>query len=103
MGDLDFNLLPCVTRLELFDRRLGYHATAAKNRHRVADTLDVGKDVRGEEDGGAPTQRYEHVQNFLASHWVERARWFVEQQQPRCVDQGLGYTETLFHAAGVAT
>ena len=91
-----------VARPELVDAGLLHDPAAGEHRHGVADALDVGEDVRGEEDGGAAGERRDHLEHLAAPDRVERAGRLVEQQQARRVDQRLGDAEALLHAARVA-
>lgn len=50
---------------------------------------------------GAATQRCDQFQDVFASYGVKGARRFVQQQQLRSVDEGLGDAQALPHSARV--
>ena len=66
----------------------------------VANSLDVGKDVGGENDGGAAFKLAEDVEDFLAAGGVEGGSGLIANEELRLAEEGLGDAETLLHAAG---
>ena len=70
----------------------------------IADPLDLAEQVAGDDDGdpelgaGPPDER----QHLVASGRVEAVRRFIEQQQPRIVDERLGQLHALLHAGRIA-
>ncbi len=86
-------------------QRRGAHEPAGIDRdEEVADPLDLAEEVAGHDDrdpelGAGPPDQGEHL---VAARRVEAVGRFVEQQQPRVVDQRLGQLDPLLHAGRVA-
>ena len=72
-----------------------------QDRDAVADALDVGQDVGGEQDGGLAAQRGDQLQDVPAALGVEGAHRLVQDDDGRLVDERPGDPEPLAHAAGV--
>ncbi len=76
----------------------GDDLAAEQDRDAVADELDLGEQVRVEQDGDAAVaQLLEQQADGPAADGVERGGRLVEQQQPRLADQRLRDPEPLLH------
>ena len=70
--------------------------------HPVADEFDILKNMGGEEDGLALLfEAEDDVAEFFAADGIEAAHGFVEDEHGRIVEEGLGESGALEHAAGV--
>ena len=88
---------------QLGERALVDDAAGADDRDAVAQLLDLGHQVAGEQHGdalvGEPPDQRAHVAH---AGRVEAGRRLVEQQQPRVAQQRAGDAEPLAHAVRVA-
>ncbi len=74
----------------------------ANDRHPVAGVLDLGQDVRGQEDGPAISTRLgHHVVEFLLVERVQSAGGFVQDEQARFMHEGLHQPQLLFVAVRI--
>ena len=89
--------------LEVGDRTLVHDLAGADDRHPVAQLLDLGQQVAGEQHGhplvGQPPDQQPHVAH---SGGVEPGGRLVEQQQLRIAQQRRGDPEPLAHPVRVA-
>ena len=70
----------------------------------IADAFDLAEQVAGDHDGdpelgAGPLDERQHL---VASGRVEAVGRFIEQQQPRTMNERLGQLHALFHAGGIA-
>jgi len=75
---------------------------AVENGDPIADCLDLGQNVRAEEDRLPPiAQLEEDIPHLPPADRVEPPRRFIQDHQLGIVDQRLRQTKPLQHAAGV--
>ena len=86
---------------EVRERPLDDEPAAGEDPDAVADPLDVGQDVRGEQDGDLAAQRGDEVEDVAPALRVERADRLVEDRDGWAMDEGTGDPEPLAHAPGV--
>ena len=67
----------------------------------VTDPLGVVEQVGGQQDGGAPVQGGNEVEDLPASHRVQGGGRLVHNEQARGAHQGAGQAQALAHAPGV--
>ena len=67
----------------------------------VADPLGVVEQVGGQEDGGAPAQGGDEIEDLFAPHGVEGGGRLVQNEQARGGHECPGQAEALTHAPGV--
>ena len=85
---------------ELGQRRRPEEPARVDRDEVVADLLDLAEEVAGEDDRdpelvAGPPDELEHL---VAAGGVEPVRGFVEEEQPRVVDERLGELDPLAHA-----
>ena len=86
---------------QVVERALGHEPAVVEDADAVADALDVGQHVRGEDDRRVLAQLGDEREEVAASLGVERADRLVEDQQLGLGDERLGDAEPLAHPAGV--
>jgi hypothetical protein len=70
-----------------------------EDRNAVAHELDLGEQVRVQEDrDAAPAQLLEQQPDGAATDRVEGRRWLVQEQHARLADECLRDAEPLLHA-----
>ena len=80
--------------------RVGEQGSVVDDRDACRQALDVGADVRGENDdplAGHIAQKRSKSHAFLG---IQSRRRFVDDQEPRVVEQRLRDADALAHAAG---
>jgi hypothetical protein len=72
----------------------------AQDADLVGDSLHVGQDVAGEDDGAPAAQAGDKGEHLGPPSWVQRGGGLVQDQQPGIAGQGAGQPEPLGHAPG---
>ena len=86
--------------LDVRDLALGEHLAAVDDRDRGAQLLELGEDVRRDEDRLAEAaQLAQQLAELDAGPRVEAGRRLVEEQHQRVVDERVGEAQPLLHAA----
>src|SRR6202521_4327403 len=74
---------------QVLQPRHPYELAGAKNAHRVADVLDLGQDVRGEEQGGPAIPGFaEQLVELLLVQRVEPVGRLIKDQEVGLVHEG---------------
>ncbi len=87
---------------QVVERPLGDEAAVIEDADPVADALDVGEHVGGEDDRGALAQLGDQREQVAPALRVERADRLVEDEQVGLGHERLGDAESLAHPARVA-
>ena len=80
---------------EFGEARVGFDLAVHQDDDTVAEGLDFGKDVRGEEDGAVIGQSADQVADFHDLRRIEAHGGFVEDEELRLVQDGLGQSHAL--------
>src|ERR1019366_9496044 len=94
--------LVTVTRYEQFRRAsYFYQPPIVQDADTMADQLDLGQQMRTQEDGLAGAVGFQQkLSHRNPRQRIERRSWLVENQQLGIVDERLGQSDALPHAAG---
>ena len=88
-------------RDKFLERALVDDPAADDDGHAVADHLDILKNVGGQEDRlSFLLEPDDDVPDLFPAERVEAAERFVQDDERRIVDEGLGEPDPLKHAAG---
>ena len=89
--------------LEVVDAAAGEQLAGAQDHDVVADELDVGQEVAGEEQAHAflVGEAAGHGEQFVAALGVHAVGRLVEDEEPGVVDDGGGELQALLHAGGI--
>jgi hypothetical protein len=86
---------------EFTEGALGLDAAAVVDHDAVAYILDIGEQVAAQDDCGAAVgEGDDEVFDFSAADGVESGGGFIEDDEFRVIDEGLGEADTALHAFG---
>ena len=84
---------------EVVERSFLDHATTKHNADAVADFLNLLQKVRGQNNrNAAGFQIEDEVSDFSRPGWVNAGRGFVQNDEARVMNEGLGEPDALEHA-----
>jgi hypothetical protein len=86
---------------EFAEGALGLDAATVVDYDAVADVFDIGEEVAAEDDGGSAVGEGDNeIFDFAAADGVEAGGGFIEDDEFRVIDEGLGEADTALHALG---
>ena len=77
-----------------------YQSAFVDNNYFGGGRLYVGDDMGGEDNNSTPGQIGEQRTKTDTLFGIQTNCWFINDEQLRIIEQGLGYTDPLFHATG---
>jgi len=87
---------------EFLGRALIQEPAVAQDADMVGDSLHIGQDVAGEDDGAAAAHRGDQAEDLCPAGRVKGRGRLVEDQESRVARQCAGQPEPLHHSAGKA-
>ena len=98
---MDPNLKRWGRRSAQFRQGVGnLHSAMRQNHHRIADRLNIGKDVRAKQHGLSVIARQQSnaIEHHLTLFGIQTGRRFVQDQHGRIMDDRLCKSKFLAHS-----